>query len=45
MDTLLKICLFAILAWLIFGLVNPKKALGFMKNDNSKKNGCNKNFL
>ena len=37
MDTLLKICLFAILAWLIFGLVNPKKALGFMKNDNSKK--------
>lgn len=37
MDTLLKICSYLILAWLIFGMLYPQKALGFMKNDNSKK--------
>ena len=37
MDTLLKICSYLILAWLIFGMLYPKKALEFMKNENSKK--------
>ena len=36
MNTLFTICFLLIVAWLIFGLVNPKKALGFLKDDSRK---------
>ena len=37
MDTLFKICCYLILAWIIFGMLFPKKALGFIKNEKDRK--------
>ncbi len=36
MNTLFTICFLLIVAWLIFGLVNPKKALWFLSEDSRK---------
>ncbi|MBO7598329.1 MAG: hypothetical protein J6T70_14925 [Bacteroidales bacterium] len=37
MDTLFKVFWVLLLAWVVFGIIAPKKALGFMKNDSNKK--------
>lgn len=37
MDTLFKVFWVLLLAWVVLGIIAPKKALGFMKDDRNKK--------